>query len=180
MTCTSLQKQAKRDSKVIEKWSKMEPKTVQNGSLERIDLLFFFEDRVWHQHGPKWLHFDLQFDPQNRWKIDVVFDAFFGTLPKWYSHHFCTKNDLQSGPILEPILNVATMRFCCYLLYFGTILTFQRASIFNNFLEGLQNRLQSWKKPILHRFGGLFLEHFSTLFPSKKTHTLFDLKKPNF
>ena len=149
---------------MVEKWSKFDSKTSQNGSLKRNGVLFFFEDRVWQQHGPKWLDFGLQIDPQNRWKIDVIFDTFFGTLPKRYSNSVCVRNDLQSGPFLTIISNIATMRFCCYLLHFGTISTFQLLQIFTFFLERVSSMLRSLKKSVLHRFWGSFFDHFGALF----------------
>ena len=51
---------------MVEMWSKIDPKTVQNESLTGMCFLISFENRTWHQPDAKWLDFDLQIEVKNR------------------------------------------------------------------------------------------------------------------
>ena len=72
-------------------------------------------ERFWNDFGPR-------FGTQNRPKFDYDFCCFFEPLKKRCSNDFDLQNDSKMEPISTTFWEQATMRFCCYLLYFRTIL----------------------------------------------------------
>ena len=80
---------------------------------------------------PNWFpnkHFKMndvgpRFGTQNQSKIDYVFCCVFGHLKKLYRDDYELHNESKMEPILINFGNLATMRFCCYLLHFRTMLT---------------------------------------------------------
>ena len=110
----------KIDSKINTNVSKIKPKLTPKLVFEQT----LQNERFWNDFGPR-------FGTPNQSKIDSVFCCVFGHLKKLYRDDYELHNESKMEPILINFGNLATMRFCCYLLHFRTISHFRNCQISN-------------------------------------------------
>ena len=112
--------------------------------------------------------FSIDFGPrfciQNSPESDYVFCCFWDTLKKRSSDDFDLQNDSQMRPLSTTFRKQPNMRFCCYLLYFRTILHLRMCQ--KSDLISMRVRTSSFLRFRLdfeHFWGSLF-DPFSSLF----------------